>query len=89
MYSVVPPEVMLTGGASGAWYYILNRDATAQLLSERMQESADAFDPNEVFTNSKKAAFDEIYRASADTCRTSDYTAEGTLDGKLKIRRVS
>ena len=87
--TTLPGASARTGGASGAWYYILNRDATAQLLSERMQGSPDAFDPNEVFTNSKKAAFDEIYRASADTCRSSDYTAEGTLDGKLKIRRVS
>ena len=87
--TTLPGASARTGGKSGAWYYILNRDATATLLEQSMGGKRTAFDPKEVFTNRQKAAFDEIYRASAETCKSRDYTAEGTLDGELEIRRVS
>ncbi len=86
--TTLPGSSARTGGNSGAWYYILNRDATAQLLSRTMGATA-AFDPQGVFTDAKKSAFDAIYRASADSCHVHDYTAQGALEGELTVRRIS
>ena len=87
--ATLPGASARTEGNSGAWYYILNRDATSQLLARTAGGSADGFDPSEKFTDRSKRAFDAIYRSSADSCKTKDYTAEGTLGGEIDIRRIS
>jgi LCP family protein required for cell wall assembly len=87
--ATLPGASARTGGDSGAWYYILNRAATAQMLERTVGGNSSSFDLREVFTDRSKAAFDSIYRAAAERCKTKDYTAEGTLGGELDIRRVS
>ena len=87
--ATLPGASARTGGNSGAWYYILNREASANMLADKLGGSAEAFDPMQVFTDKKKAAFDKIYRADASSCQVRDYTAEGTLSGDVTIRRLS
>ncbi len=88
MHMATLPGSTARSGKGGAWYYILNREAVCSLL-EKTAGGAVNFDPNTVFTNPKKPAFDSIYRASADSCQVREYTAEGTLGGDVSIRRVS
>lgn len=84
----LPGAPTRTATNSGAWYYVLNKSATDRLLRDTLGDLAREFDPNQVFTDQNKSTFDRIYRASADSCRAKDYTAEGALDG-IDIRRVS
>ena len=86
--TTLPGSSARTGNNSGAWYYVLNKDATDKLLKDTLGDLAGEFDPKQVFTDRKKSTFERIYRASADSCQAKDYTAEGTLDG-IDIRRVS
>jgi LCP family protein required for cell wall assembly len=87
--ATLPGASARTGGNSGAWYYILNREASSKMLSDMMGSSAAAFDPAEVFNDRKKSTFDRIYRAAGETCPGKDYTAQGTLEGEVNIRRIS
>jgi hypothetical protein len=59
------------------------------MLSDMMGSSAAAFDPAEVFNDRKKSTFDRIYRAAGESCQGKDYTAQGTLEGEVNIRRIS
>lgn len=74
-------------GDRGAWYYVLNRDATAALLARTMGKTG-GFDPKGVFDNAAKRSFHDIYTASADSMRIHEYTAQGALDGDIAVRRV-
>ena len=85
--ATLPGASTRTGGNSGAWYYVLNRDATAQLLERTVGTRTD-FDPNGVFNDASRSSFDRIYRASADSVQIHEYTAQGALDGELTVRRV-
>ena len=87
--ATLPGKSARAGGNSGAWYYILNRQAASDMLAKVADGRRDAFDPGEVFNDSKKSAFDRIYWADGTTCRVKDYTAKGTLDGEVNIRRIS
>ena len=84
----LPGASARAGGNSGAWYYILNREATAALLSERMQADG-TFDPGGRFNDSRKKAFDDVYRASGERYRVQDYTATRVLEGDVSIQRIS
>lgn len=84
----LPGASARTGGDSGAWYFILNREATALLLSERL-DATEKFDPNGVFTDRGKKSFDSIYRSSAQQFHTQDYTATRVLEGDVNIQRLS
>ena len=85
--ATLPGASARTGGNSGAWYFILNKQATALLLSERL-DATEEFDPNGVFTDRGKQAFDSIYRSSAHQFHTQDYTAERVLEGDVSIQRL-
>jgi anionic cell wall polymer biosynthesis LytR-Cps2A-Psr (LCP) family protein len=85
--ATLPGASARTGGNSGAWYYVLNREATAQLLERTVGANA-PFDPDGVFNDASRGAFDRIYRASADSVRLHEYTAQGALDGELSVQRV-
>lgn len=87
--ATLPGASARTGGNSGAWYYILNREAASKMLSDMMGTNAAAFDPSEAFNDKKKSTFDRIYRADGATCQIKDYTAEDTLEGEVSIRRIS
>lgn len=87
--ATLPGASARTGGNSGAWYYVLNREAASRMLSSMLGGDTAAFDPGEVFNDRKKSAFDRIYRADASSCQVKDYTAQGTLDGEVNIRRIS
>ena len=85
--ATLPGASARTGGNSGAWYYVLNRDATASLVARTM--GADGpFDPNGVFNDEGRASFDRIYRAPASSVALHEYTAQGALDGEIAVRRV-
>ena len=85
--ATLPGDSARTNGSSGAWYYILNKDATAQLLGQTVTAER-PFDPNGVFNNAKKSAFDRIYCASADAYQVHEYSAQDALDGNLTVRRI-
>lgn len=85
--ATLPGASARTNGNSGAWYYILNQAATAQLLAKTMN-AEQPFDPDGVFTNAQKNAFDAIYRASADRYQTHEYSAQDALDGNLTVQRI-
>lgn len=85
--ATLPGTSTRADGNRGAWYYVLNRDATQQLLERTLGKSV-AFDPNGVFNDASRGAFDRIYRASADSVQLHEYTAQGALDGELTVRRV-
>ena len=85
--ATLPGTSTRAGGNSGAWYYVLNRDATAALLARTLGAQG-AFDPDGVFNDASRGAFDRIYRASADSVQLHEYTAQGALDGELSVRRV-
>ena len=87
--ATLPGESARSCGNSGPWYYILNREAASQLLARTVGGQSDAFDPQEIFNDRKKSAFDRIYHADGSSCQVKDYTAKGTLDGDLTIRRLS
>ena len=86
--ATLPGAPTRTGKDSGAWYYVLNKQATERLIKETLGNLAGTFDTNEVFNNRNNTNFDRIYRAAADDCQTENFTAEETLDG-MNIRRVS
>ena len=52
-------------GSSGAWYYIMNRDAAYELISEKfsLNVSYEAFDKNRKFTSVIRSGFNDIYEA--------------------------
>jgi LCP family protein required for cell wall assembly len=87
--ATLPGASARTNGNSGAWYYILNREAAADMLARRAGGDAGTFDPKEAFNDKRKATFDRIYRAAGESCQVKDYTAEGTLSGDVNIRRIS
>jgi hypothetical protein len=74
-------------GTSGAWYYILNRDAAAGLV-RRLLDSTAVFDPDGVFDHSAKSAFHRIYTAPADSVSIHEYTAQGALDGHVAVKGI-
>lgn len=84
----LPGSSARTQGNSGAWYYIINREATAQVLAERMGSTGE-FDPDGVFNNPAKSSFNRIYHAPAASFGGKDYTAQEALDGQVNIRRIS
>ena len=85
--SSLPGASARTGKTSGAWYYILNRQATEQLLAESGL-STGGFDPSFVFTDEHRSSFEDIYRASGQTYGVQDYTATRVLEGQVNIRRA-
>ena len=85
--ATLPGESARANGNSGAWYYILNREAT-ELLLDKTVGVQKSFDPSTVFTNPKKSAFDAIYRASANRYQIHEYSAQDALDGSITVRRV-
>lgn len=85
--ATLPGESARTNGNSGAWYYILNQQATEKLLGQAMTAER-AFDPNGVFNNAQKSAFDRIYRASAENYQIHEYSAQDALDGNLTVQRI-
>ncbi len=84
----LPGSSARTQGNSGAWYFILNREATAQVLSERMGSTGE-FDPDGVFNQAARSSFNRIYHAPAAAFGGKDYTAQQALDGEVNIRRIS
>ena len=86
--ATLPGATARTNGEGGAWYYILNRAATEQVLSDTMGAMG-TFDPSGVFTNAANSSFEAIYRADAAQYRINDYTAEDALDGNVHIQRLS
>lgn len=85
--ATLPGASARSGGNRGAWYYILNRDGTAQLLQRAMGET-ETFDPDGVFNNAEKSSFNEIYTAPAESIQLHESTAQGALDGQLTVRRT-
>lgn len=75
-------------GKSGAWYYILNREATVALL-ERDVGLTGEFDPGRVFEGTGKPSFETIYQAPASAYTAHSYTAQEALDGDIHIKRIS
>ena len=86
--ATLPGSSARENGQSGAWYYVLNRAATEQLLRDTVGLTGE-FDVKGVFTDAQKKEFHEIYRASAQSCRVHRYTAEQALEGEVTIRRLS
>lgn len=85
--ATLPGESARMNGDSGAWYYILNKAATEQLVQSTLK-AEQPFDPNGVFTNTKKSAFDRIYSAPGERYSVHGYTAQDALDGNITVRRV-
>ncbi len=86
--TTLPGNSARLNGTYGAWYYVLNREATEELLSATTGRSEE-FDPCEVFTSRNHPALDEVYRASGESVRIKDHTAQGLLDGAVEFRRVT
>jgi len=52
-------------GSSGAWYYIMNRDAAYKVIREKFNSdiSEVEFDPERKFTSTVRSGFNDIYEA--------------------------
>ncbi|MDY4897404.1 MAG: LCP family protein [Eubacteriales bacterium] len=71
----LPGRDARTGVDSGAWYYIMNRAATRDVMTRRFGLADDAgFDPSRLFTNNDYPHFDSIYDAGDITYR--EYRAD-------------
>ena len=82
------PGASVTPKSGGAWYYVLNRAATEQLLAQALGQTV-AFDPDGVFNNPKKSDYGAIYHADAAQYLPRTHSAQEMLDGTLDIRRIS
>lgn len=71
----LPGRDARTGGDSGAWYYIMNRKATREVMVRHfaLPENAE-LDPERLFTNDDYPHFDKIYDAGDITLR--EYRAD-------------
>lgn len=88
MHMATLPGASAEPRGGGAWYYILNRAATEQLLTDTFGQHV-AFDPDGVFTNAKKSGYEAIYRAPAERYLPRSHNAEEMLNGSLEIQRIS
>lgn len=71
----LPGRDARTGGNSGAWYYIMNREATREVMVRHFGLPEDAeLDPGRLFTNDEYPHFDKIYDAGDITPR--EYRAD-------------
>ena len=71
-------------GSSGAWYYIMNREAAYVLISEKFYSDLayDEFDKNRKFTSTIRAGFNDIYEAK-NQYRAVVYSAEDINNAKI------
>jgi LCP family protein required for cell wall assembly len=88
MHMATLPGASVKPKAGGAWYYILNRAATEQLLAATFGQTV-AFDPDGVFNNARKSEYGAIYHASAEKYAPHTHSAEDMLTGVVDIRRIS
>ena len=63
----LPGEAVRTGVDSGAWYYVIQRDAAYRMISDTLRITEESiptrtFDPLERFTNADYPHFEAIYR---------------------------
>lgn len=74
---------------SGAWYYIINRSATIEILNKyfvSFKLDENSFDVTKQFTNSKYPHFDEIYYSNE--YKYFEYDAENINTEGIKIGRT-
>lgn len=84
----LPGRDARTGGDSGAWYYIMNRKATADVLVRHFELSPDfALDAARLFSDSAYPHFDEIYDAAYITAR--EYSADDINQNGIGIDRTT
>ena len=88
MHMATMPGASVTPKSGGAWYYVLNRAATEQLLTQAFGQTV-AFDPDGVFNNPKKSDYGAIYHADAAQYLPRTHSAQEMMDGTLDIRRIS
>lgn len=70
----LPGRDARTGVDSGAWYYIMNRAAAAEVMERYFGADAAALDPERCFTGAAYPHFDKIYDADDITYR--EYRAD-------------
>jgi len=74
---------------SGAWYYIINRSATIEILNKHFisfQLDENSFDVKKQFSNSNYPHFDDIYYS--DEYKIFEYDAENINSEGIKIGRT-
>ena len=82
---VTAPGEDVQSKASGAWYYILSRDAMSELLAGELglQSSKNDFDKNLKFVDKNVKSFYDIYNKY---CSYKVYRADDVLNGGLELK---
>ena len=82
---VTAPGEDVQSKASGAWYYILSRDAMSELLAGELglQNSKNDFDKNLKFVDKNVKSFYDIYNKY---CSYKIYRADDVLNGGLELK---
>ena len=83
-YYVTAPGEAVQSEDSGAWYYILSREATAELLASRFAPTNDKkdFDSANKFVDKRVKSFYDIYNKR---CPYTIYTADDIKNNDIRI----